>query len=160
MESPRASSFEAVTKLPDVAPYGRYLYARDNYVSSLRILVLDLGDGAVPADPPTWVNTYVPSPGQANASGCCRGDLERQGDTLISLWDTWGLRTTGLGVPTDPQEGFAVDSPMPALCLGAAGSSVYVGLESGGLIAVQFPEPIFSDGFETGDLSGWSSSVP
>jgi len=155
----RASSFEAVTKLPDVAPHGRYLYARDNSVSSLRILVLDMGDGAVPADPPTWVNTYLPSPGQANASGCCRGDLERQGDTLISLWDTWGLRTTGLGVPTEPQEGFAVDSPMPALCQAAAGSSVYVGLDSGGLIVVQFPDPVFSDGFETGDLSEWSRSV-
>jgi hypothetical protein len=156
----RASSFEAVITLPDVAPYGRYLYARDNYVNSLRVLVLDLGGGAVPADPPTWVNTYVPSAGQANASGCCRGDLERQGATLISLWDTWGLRTTGLGVPTDLQEGFAVDSPMPALCLDAVGSSVYVGLESGGLMVVQFPDPVFADGFESGDTTVWSNSVP
>jgi hypothetical protein len=156
----RASSFEVVSKLPDVAPYGRYLYARDNYVNSLRVLVLDMGSLAMPADPPTWVGTYWPSAGQANASGCCMGGLERQGTTLISLWDTWGLRTTGLGSPTDLQEGFAVDTPMAANCVAAAGSSVYVGLSSGGLILVQFPDPVFSDGFESGDVSAWSSSVP
>ena len=53
-----------------------------------------------------------------------------------------------------------MDTPMAANCIAAAGSTAYVGLSSGGLILVQFPDPVFADGFEGGDLSEWSSSVP
>ena len=154
----RASSFEVVLSLPYVAPYGRYLYAQDSYVSSPRVLVLDMGDGPLPADPPTWMSTYWPSASPGYGYGA-RG-LERQGATLISLWASWGLRTTGLGSPTDLQEGFVVDTPVAANCVSAAGSYAYVGLADGGLILVRVPEPVFSSNFESGAFDGWDDVVP
>jgi hypothetical protein len=119
---------------------------------------MDLGPGPVPDDPPMWMSTYEPSPGQGIGYGM--GDLERQGATLISLWSSWGLRTTGLGSPTSLQEGFAVETPVGANCVAAAGSYAYVGLADGGLILVRVPEAVFASDFETGTFAGWDDVVP
>jgi hypothetical protein len=152
----RASSFEAVYTLKEVAVDGRWVWAREAQGSTVRVLTLDLGDPASPWDPPVWAGTWnpVPVPGEP---GCCRGDLEFSDDALYAAFDGWGLKTASAVDPDNLAEGVGFDSPLPATAVARVGQRIWLGTEGGGLLVLEMG--LFADGFESGTLSGWSGWV-
>jgi hypothetical protein len=150
----RASSFNVVYSLKEVAVDGRWVWAREAQGSTVRVLSLDLGSVTAPLDPPIWAGTWYPAaiPGEP---GCCRGGLALSDDILYAAFDGWGLKTASVVDPDNLVEGLGFDTPLPATAVAKVGQRIWVGTEGGGLLVLE--NALFVDGFESGTFGNWSA---
>jgi len=128
----------------NVAVSGSYAYVADGY-SGFR--VIDVSTPSTPVEV-----------GFLDTPGIAKGVAVSGGYAYVSDDYEGGLRVIDVSMPWAPVEVGFVYTPGPAL--GAAVAGGYVYLAEGGELAVFQECPFFSDGFESGDTSAWSATVP
>jgi hypothetical protein len=107
-------------------------------------------DVSTPSGP--WEVGFVDTPGQA------RGVAVSGNYAYLADRDS-GLRVIDVSTPSMPVEVGFFDTPSWAEAVAEASGYVYLADQSDGL-AVFLECGLFTDGFESGDTSAWSATVP
>jgi hypothetical protein len=124
---------------------GGYAYVAD---ATFGLRVIDVSTPSAPVEL-----------GYVNTPGDCRGVAVSGRYVYVADW-TGGLRVIDVSTPSAPVVVGYADTPGWARGVALSGGHVYIAAWDAGLAVYEDCSLPFSDGFESGDTSAWSATVP